>query len=106
MKTYKEMCDELPVKKGDLVLIELDSLIYTTHPVSQKISKKSWYLVKVHAAYPAFHDDPGGYESPAQVHWAGTGGYWHWTDMKNIKEIRNDHYRNGLLQEWKAKENG
>jgi hypothetical protein len=61
--------DEWLPRRGDRVRIPKGARITTTHPAGDRIAKRS-QVVRVAQVFPAY---PG---RPAEVSWAGTGGYW------------------------------
>lgn len=91
------------INKGDKIKIKKGAHLYTTHPkykrnylpngeTYDKIAGKD-YIVEVHSVDNGWAPEPGHYHDHElhhkvrnqQVHWAGEGGYWFWTDTTNIE---------------------
>ena len=81
----------LTIKNGDRIKVLKGSHIHGTFPGHEKVAKRS-YTVTVFGADVGWNtisphrDDVG--RAP-KVCWAGTGGYWHYTDADNV-EVRQD----------------
>ena len=70
---------------NQIVTLRKGSRVFSCHPKKSSYELSRKQRVKVHAYYPALPPEGHGYpEKKAQVHWAGTGGYWCWTDADNV----------------------
>ena len=63
------------LKKGDMLTIKKGSLVKSMHPSKQEYKLSRSQNIKVDHWYDL--DD--------HVVWAGSGGYWCWTNFNNIK---------------------
>jgi hypothetical protein len=93
------------IKTGDHVRVKKGARLYTTHPAYKRVHEADGgsydkiagtaYVVKVShenngwAPYPNhYHDHELKHKLRNQtVHWAGTGGYWFWTDATNVEKV-------------------
>lgn len=75
--------------KGDTVTINKGAMIQSTHPDFDEgaIASKRAQTITVHRVSGGYIDkDRETCVEDPQVHWAGTGGYWRWTSLSEIKE--------------------
>lgn len=82
--------------KGDRVQIRRGALVLSTSPRAKSVSLQRALTVTVHSAHrgwvePAARCRTGGRAASGErdvkgpeIHWAGAGGYWRWTDAANI----------------------
>jgi len=73
--------DRLP-RRGDKVRIKAGAKISSTSDRSRRILTRA-YKVTVHDAFLGSVRD--GDISQPTVHWAGSGGYWCWTDLASVE---------------------
>lgn len=77
------------LKRGDTVVVPKGTPLQATGGKSRKAGKT--YTVKLHDVYPLNHAHYG-FEGkfvrpkPATVLWAGTGGYWTSTEVRNVQK--------------------
>lgn len=75
-------------EKGDKVSIVKGAMVNSTatkndHGPTEAAKKRT---ITVHRVSGGFIDHDRGIRiSNPEVHWAGTGGYWHWTSLDNIE---------------------
>jgi hypothetical protein len=83
----------ITVERGKKIRIKAGAVVFgfgTEIPNGGKIVTRK-YIVAIHRADNGFAIDAnGGHRGKAevrnqQVHWAGTGGYWRWTDASNVE---------------------
>ncbi len=67
---------------GDTVVIGKGSEISTTHPKGKRVASRK-ADVQVHRVIPGYVYD-NEIVDPC-VKWSGTGGYWFWTKLDNVK---------------------
>jgi hypothetical protein len=85
------------IKRGDLVNIEKGSSLFTTHPKyklrrDNPVAGKT-YRVRVFNVTQGYITESWGRASremdrvpkSPEIHWVGSGGYWFWTDISNVK---------------------
>lgn len=81
-------------KKGERVRIKRGSLVRSTHPSftsDGKVSEREQVVV-VHQVYAGYfdHGHRPAYIHQGEVHWAGTNGYWRWTNLSNVEIVRDE----------------
>jgi len=69
------VCGDTVLKNGDVVVVKKDSHVRTTHPAKDVYMLKRKQSVKVHHVIGN------------DVVWAGSGGYWCWTDISNVEVL-------------------
>lgn len=85
--------------KGDIVKIRKGARVYSTSPSFTSDGKvtKRCQTVTVARTSKGFVDYNHSSRHPtvrnAEVHWAGSGGYWHWTDINNVEPVRQQVIR-------------
>jgi hypothetical protein len=85
MKTYKEMCEKLPIQIGDMIRIPKGTRIRTLHPKGPYNCAKT-HKVIVHNVSPGY--DESTYPArKAEVCWAGSGSYWCYADMDCVEKV-------------------
>lgn len=72
--------------KGSTVSLKRGSVVHSTNPSKGKYVLSREQKVKVHNFYGGYPETCGYPGRPAEVHWAGAGGYWCWTDASNVVE--------------------
>lgn len=70
--------------RGDVVTVAKGAIVYSTHPYKKERILTRKQSIKVHSYYPEIKEFSGYPGKAAQIHWAGTGGYWCWTDASNV----------------------
>lgn len=73
---------QMPVKKGDIVVIPAGTRVKTMHPQRDFYTLKRRQRVKVHHVLGGFTD--GDKVTPPVVCWAGAGGYWCEVDINDV----------------------
>lgn len=85
--------DLLPIKPGDTVIIPKGTLLRSTRPGESKFTARRTYRVQVkdiYSGYDARHDAYALRKHHTllrnpEVVWAGTGGYWTYADVNDVK---------------------
>jgi hypothetical protein len=75
--------------RGQEIKLRKGSVVRSTNPSKKEYTLSRNQKVTVHSYYPplkGWGDYPA---KNAEVHWAGTGGYWCWTDVENIVTDEN-----------------
>jgi len=79
------------VQRDQIVRIKKGALVFSTHPSFDSNGKVTarHQQVKVHAFDRGYVTTYGPKPNvvPPFVRWAGTGGYWRWTDLNNVELI-------------------
>lgn len=70
--------------KGSVVTLRKGSVVHSTHPSKKEYVLSREQKVKVHNFYEGYPETRGYPGRPAEINWAGTGGYWCWTDASNV----------------------
>lgn len=79
--------------RGARVLVKAGSRVFGTGSIPREgliTGRANW--VKVHSYNQGFTSDPGIWQNRPEVRqpeitWAGSGGYWRWTDLNNVLAI-------------------
>lgn len=93
--------ENLPVKKGDEIIIPEGIPLQSTHPQFEggRLSRQT-YRVEVHHVLPGYKDRSGmgnATDKPPEVRWVGSGQYWKSANINNIQFIPED-FRKRLLE--------
>jgi len=85
---YHHNLNELPIKKGDIVIIKKGTIYSTTRSIGYHIAGKN-YKVKVdHLIHGAqYMGKNGKIVKNTEVTWAGSGGYWHRADINEVEKV-------------------
>lgn len=72
--------------KGTVVTLRRGSVVRSTSPSKEEYTLSREQKVKVRNFYEGYPETCGYPGRPAEITWAGTGGYWCWTDANNVVE--------------------
>lgn len=75
------------IKQGDWVRIKKGADVKSTHPQHKRFQTKRANVVEVHMKLPAFAGFEDHPPRPAQITWAGTGGYWCDVDVSCVEAV-------------------
>lgn len=75
------------VERGQMVTIPKGTPVHSLHPQGDYVAATT-RKIKVHAVHPAWTDLERSVHHPAQVSWAGRGGYWCYADLDRIPEAK------------------
>lgn len=88
---YLGPCTDLPLKRGDEVIIPKGTLISTIYHGERKAGRT--YKVKIHDVYPGMpacrdYHSAGRIQRPTapKLVWPGTGGYWSEANLNEVLE--------------------
>lgn len=73
-----------PIVKGSTVTIRKGSTVRSCNPSKEEYQLSRNQTVKVHKVVEGYPEHSGYPARNDEIHWAGSGGYWHWTDVENI----------------------
>ena len=69
------------------IQIRSGSLILTTHPKGSVISTQSQKIERFHRIDKGYVSERERAVVNPKLVWAGTGGYWRWTDLNNVEQL-------------------
>ena len=70
------------IMRGQTVMLRKGAEVRTMHPARDRYTLKRNQSVKVHSAHAGYELD--GVSHPAEISWAGTGGYWCYAKQDDI----------------------
>lgn len=74
----------MTITPGARYTVKKGSVVHSFNPSKEEYTLARSQKVKVKFFDPGYKGD-GYYDSrPAKVTWAGTGGYWCWTNAENV----------------------
>lgn len=85
--------DTMKINNGDIVTVNKGSVVKSYNPSKSEYILKRSQRVKVNHQYSAVFKWDGGERiciTESSIVWAGTGGYWCWTDKSNVMEVKNE----------------
>lgn len=76
-------------KRKEKVVVKAGSEIFSTHPTVKQRNSSRRQTVTIHSLDNGFvRNEDGVFDvRMSRVHWAGTGGYWCWTDLSNVEPV-------------------
>lgn len=85
---YKASNDDVPFKKGMMVIIPKGTTIKTMHPSRDFFVTKHKMMVKIHHVLnwlPVYHKG----KEPV-ICWSGSGGYWNEAAVSDLLQVNYD----------------
>ena len=84
---YTGFVKNLPLRKGDVVKIPRGTKFASTHPQKKSGEVGRTCTITVDHVLNGYDHNAWALETQnPEVRWAGSGGYWKWVDINDIRE--------------------